>query len=39
LGDKHAASACYHRAREVNPHLPGVAENLALLENEPGERL
>lgn len=37
-GDWRAASACYRRAREVNPHLPGVAENLALLEAERAER-
>lgn len=39
MGDWRAATACYQRAREVNPHLPGVAENLALLEAERGEPL
>lgn len=36
LGDFRAAAACYRHAREVNPHLPGVAENLALIEAEHG---
>jgi len=34
LGDLPAATASYLRARAANPHLPGVAENLALLEAE-----
>jgi regulator of sirC expression with transglutaminase-like and TPR domain len=33
-GDLQAATASYRRAKEVNPQLPGVAENLALLEAE-----
>lgn len=37
LGDWRAASECYRRAREVNPHLPGVTQNLALLEAERGD--
>lgn len=34
MGHGAAAAACYRRAREKNPQLPGVAENLALLEAE-----
>lgn len=34
LGDLQAATASYRRAKDVNPHLPGVAENLVLLEAE-----
>jgi regulator of sirC expression with transglutaminase-like and TPR domain len=34
LGDRRAAEASYRRAREVNPHLPGVEENLTLLHAE-----
>ena len=34
LGDLPAATASYRRARDVNPHLPGVTENLELLEAE-----
>ena len=34
LGQLPAALASYQRARDVNPHLPGVAQNLALLEAE-----
>jgi Flp pilus assembly protein TadD len=34
LGDLHAASESYRRAQHANPHLPGVAENLALLDAE-----
>jgi len=34
LGDLRAASESYRRAKDANPHLPGVAENLALLEAE-----
>jgi len=34
LGDLPAATASYRRASEANPHLPGVAENLSLLEAE-----
>lgn len=34
LGDLQAAFDSYRRARDANPHLPGVAENLALLEAE-----
>jgi regulator of sirC expression with transglutaminase-like and TPR domain len=34
LGDLQAATLSYRRARDVNPHLPGVADNLALLEAE-----
>jgi len=34
LGDLQAASAAYRRAKQANPNLPGVAENLALLESE-----
>jgi tetratricopeptide (TPR) repeat protein len=34
LGDLQAASESYRRAKDANPHLPGVAENLALLEAE-----
>jgi hypothetical protein len=34
LGDLSAATASYRRARDANSHLPGVAENLALLEAE-----
>jgi tetratricopeptide (TPR) repeat protein len=37
LGDLQAASESYRRARDANPHLPGVAENLALLEAERAE--
>jgi regulator of sirC expression with transglutaminase-like and TPR domain len=32
LGQLPAASASYRRARDANPHLPGIADNLALLE-------
>ncbi|HYQ27818.1 MAG TPA: transglutaminase family protein [Polyangiaceae bacterium] len=41
LGDLPAATASYRRARDANPYLPGVAENLSLLEAEhppPGAR-
>jgi regulator of sirC expression with transglutaminase-like and TPR domain len=34
LGDLAAARASYQRAQAVNPQLPGVAQNLALLEAE-----
>lgn len=34
LGDLQAASESYRRAKAANPNLPGVAENLALLEAE-----
>jgi len=34
LGDWPAAAASYQRARQANPHLPGVSENLLLLEAE-----
>jgi tetratricopeptide (TPR) repeat protein len=34
LGDLPAATTSYRRARDANSHLPGVAENLALLEAE-----
>jgi len=34
LGDWQAATASYQRARQANPHLPGVSENLLLLEAE-----
>lgn len=34
LGDLHGATESYRRARAAHPHLPGVAENLALLEAE-----
>jgi hypothetical protein len=34
LGHLQAATVSYRRARDANPHLPGVAENLALLEAE-----
>ncbi|HKO54217.1 MAG TPA: transglutaminase family protein [Polyangiaceae bacterium] len=34
LGQLPAATVSYRRASEANPHLPGVAENLALLEAE-----
>jgi len=34
LGDLRAASEAYRRAEDANPNLPGVAENLALLEVE-----
>jgi regulator of sirC expression with transglutaminase-like and TPR domain len=34
LGHLQAATASYRRASDANPHLPGVAENLALLEAE-----
>jgi regulator of sirC expression with transglutaminase-like and TPR domain len=38
LGNGKAAAECYRRAREMNPQLPGVAENLALLEAEERAR-
>lgn len=38
FGNWHVAAECYRNAREVNPHLPGVTENLALLEAEQGAR-
>jgi len=34
LGDLQSATASYRRALAANPNLPGVAENLALLEAE-----
>ena len=34
LGNLPAASLNYRRARDANPHLPGVEQNLALLEAE-----
>lgn len=34
LGDLQEASDAYRRAKDVNPNLPGVAENLALLDAE-----
>ena len=34
LGNLEAAAASYRRARAVNPHLPGVEQNLALLAAE-----
>jgi regulator of sirC expression with transglutaminase-like and TPR domain len=34
LGNLEAAAASYQRARDVNPHLPGVDQNLALLAAE-----
>lgn len=34
LGNLDAAAASYRRARDVNPHLPGVDQNLALLAAE-----
>jgi regulator of sirC expression with transglutaminase-like and TPR domain len=34
LGDLQGATLSYRRAREANPHLAGVAENLSLLEAE-----
>lgn len=34
LGNLEAARASYQRARAVNPHLPGVEQNLALLAAE-----
>jgi tetratricopeptide (TPR) repeat protein len=34
LGDLQAATVSYRRASDANPHLPGVAENLALLQAE-----
>ena len=34
LGDLQAASESYRRAQHANSHLPGVAENLALLDAE-----
>jgi len=34
LGDLQAASESYRRARDANPHLPGVTENLTLLDAE-----
>ncbi|HET7540590.1 MAG TPA: transglutaminase family protein [Polyangiaceae bacterium] len=34
LGDLQAASDSYRRAKQANPNLPGVAQNLALLETE-----
>lgn len=34
LGNLEAAAASYQRARDVNPHLPGVEQNLALLAAE-----
>lgn len=39
LGDLPAASASYRRALTAHPYLPGVAENLALLEAERAKRL
>jgi tetratricopeptide (TPR) repeat protein len=38
LGNLEAAAASYQRARDTNPHLPGVERNLALLEAELGDR-
>ncbi|HEX2871394.1 MAG TPA: transglutaminase family protein [Polyangiaceae bacterium] len=37
LGNLEAAAASYQRAREANPHLPGVERNLALLAAELGD--
>lgn len=34
LGNLDAAAASYRRARDVNPHLPGIEQNLALLAAE-----
>lgn len=34
LGDLPGATRSYRRAREANPHLPGLEKNLALLEAE-----
>jgi len=34
LGNLEAAAASYQRARDVNPHLPGIEQNLALLAAE-----
>lgn len=34
LGNLQAAAVSYRRARDVNPHLPGVDENLSLLAAE-----
>ena len=34
LGNWQAATTSYQRARQANPHLPGVSENLVLLEAE-----
>jgi len=34
LGDLPGATSSYRRARDANPHLPGLAENLALLQAE-----
>lgn len=34
LGDLQAASDAYHLAKDANPNLPGVEENLALLDAE-----
>lgn len=38
LGNLEAAAASYRRAHDVNPHLPGVDQNLALLAAELGRR-
>jgi tetratricopeptide (TPR) repeat protein len=38
LGNLEAAAASYQRARAVNPHLPGVEQNLALLAAELASR-
>ena len=34
LGNLPGATESYRRAREANPHLPGIEQNLALLEQE-----
>lgn len=34
LGNLEAAAASYQRARDANPHLPGIEQNLALLTAE-----
>ncbi len=36
VGELDEAAASYHMAREVNPHLPSVDQNSALLESERG---